>query len=195
MNKRLDRCWTKREPLGDEEQSRGEEKCLTLPLRTLMINLTPARQSPKNMRIGNQAIQGRRASLGGRVMTGRMLRWPSWLAVVVAVLVAAVGLADQPNKKTKPAPVLKPGEPAAHGIRGADFEALQTILRKAVDDKAVPGVALLLAHKSEVIFKEAFGDLKEDKPVPLSSDSKPVSATVVMTIVDQGKMRLEDPLT
>jgi CubicO group peptidase (beta-lactamase class C family) len=90
--------------------------------------------------------------------------------------------------------VLKEGQPASHGIRDADLEALRTILKKAVDDKKLPGVSLLLAHRSEVIFKEAFGDLKVDQSVKLASDSKPISATVVMTVVDQGKMRLDDPL-
>src|SRR5262249_3742013 len=91
--------------------------------------------------------------------------------------------------------VLKPGEPAAHRLRESDLEALRAILRKAVADKAMPGVALLLAHRSEIVFKEAFGDLKTDEPVKMASDTKPVAATVVMTVVDQGKMRLDDPLT
>lgn len=139
-------------------------------------------------------------------MMERVLRWASWPAVVAAAFVAGVGPAadktpaGEPQKKTKaapakPAPVLKPGELAAHGLREADLEALRTILRKAVADKAVPGVALLLAHRGEVVFKEAFGDLKIDEPVKMASDTKPVAATVVMTVVDQGKLRLDDPLT
>ncbi|HZV04471.1 MAG TPA: serine hydrolase domain-containing protein [Gemmataceae bacterium] len=125
--------------------------------------------------------------------------WMVGVAVVAAVLIAGVGAAADkapPAKsKAKSAPVLKPGDPTAHGLREADLDALRNILQKAVDDKTVPGVALLLAHKSEIIFKEAFGDLKVDQPVKLASDSKPISATVVMVVVDQGKMRLDDPLT
>jgi CubicO group peptidase (beta-lactamase class C family) len=137
-------------------------------------------------------------------MAKRVRCWASGLILVL--LVAGLGTADdkappgksQAKPKTPPAksaPVLKEGQPSAHGLREADIEGLRTILQKAVEDKTVPGVSLLLAHKSEVIFKEAFGDLKVDQPVKLASDSKPISATVVMTIVDQGKMRLDDPLT
>jgi CubicO group peptidase (beta-lactamase class C family) len=99
------------------------------------------------------------------------------------------------NVAAKPAPVLKSGKPADHGVREADFEALRHILQKAVDDKSLPGASILLAHRGEIIFKEAFGDLKVDQPVKLASDSKPVAATVVMVVVDQGKLRLDDPLT
>lgn len=139
-------------------------------------------------------------------MAKRIRYWAAGLTVVVTALVAGAGSAvgqlpsskSQGKPKTaaaKPAPVLKSGNPSAHGLREDDLDGLRTILQKAVDDKTAPGVALLLAHKSEVIFKEAFGDLKVDQPVKLASDSKPISATVVMTIVDQGKMRLDDPLT
>src|ERR1700733_7785323 len=49
---------------------------------------------------------------------------------------------------------LKPGDPHAHGLTDTDLDALRSILRKAVDDRTVPGVSLLLVHKGEVIFKE-----------------------------------------
>jgi CubicO group peptidase (beta-lactamase class C family) len=133
-------------------------------------------------------------------MTQRVLRWTVRSAVLISALVAGMGLAREPQEKAKaapakPAPVLKPGDPSAHGLRDADLEALRTILRKAVDDKGVPGVGLLLAFKGEVVFREAFGNIKVDEPVRMASDTKPVAATVVMTLVDQGKMRLDDPLT
>ncbi len=132
--------------------------------------------------------------------------WRMGLLLVVLPLVVGMGSAASetptgrtPEKPkavaTKPAPVLKPGNPTAHGLRGTDLEALRTILQKAVDDKTVPGISLLLAHKGEVVFKEAFGDLKVDRPARLASDSKPISATAVMVVVDRGKMRLDDPVT
>ncbi len=139
-------------------------------------------------------------------MTRRTLGGVAGLVIFVIAVIAGVGPApgQQAGGKSRDksragrstaAPVLKPGKPAAHGVREADLEGLRGILRKAVDDKKLPGVSLLLAHKGEVLFREAFGDLKVDQAVKMASDSKPVSATVVMVLVDQGKMRLDDPLT
>ncbi len=143
---------------------------------------------------------------GGSAMRLRIGYWRTGLFLVVVPLFVGIGSAANktPTGKTqekpravatKPAPVLKPGNPTAHGLRATDLEALRAILQNAVDDKTVPGIALLLAHKGEVVFKEAFGDLKVDRPARLASDSKPISATVVMVVVDQGKMRLDDPVT
>ena len=90
--------------------------------------------------------------------------------------------------------LLHPGDPHQHGLTDADLDSLRTLLRKAVDDRIVPGVSLLLAHKGEVIFKEAFGDLSVDQKAVMASSSKPVTATVVMILVDQGKLALDDPI-
>src|SRR5262245_56369129 len=136
--------------------------------------------------------------LGGCVMIRRVRCWLTGFAILVAVLNVEVAANQKPAKKppenprkatAKPAPVLKPGNPADHGVQEADFDAVRSILQKAVDDKTVPGASMLLAHRGEIIFKEAFGDLKVDQPAKLASDSKPVAATVVMIVVDQGKLR------
>ncbi len=139
-------------------------------------------------------------------MTRRVLGGLTGLAVLVAAVIAgagpapgqqAAGKSREKSRAGRPAdaPVLRPGKPAAHGLREADLEALRGILRKAVESNKLPGVSLLLAHKGEVLFREAFGDLDVEKPVRMASDSKPVAATAVMAVVDQGKMRLDDPLT
>ena len=45
-----------------------------------------------------------------------------------------------------------------------------------------------------MIFKEAFGNLAVDQKVLMASSSKPVTATVLMILVDQGKLALDDPV-
>jgi CubicO group peptidase (beta-lactamase class C family) len=49
----------------------------------------------------------------------------------------------------------------------------------------VPGISLLVAHRGEVIFKEAYGNLKVDQKVQMASSSKPVTATLLMILVDR----------
>jgi CubicO group peptidase (beta-lactamase class C family) len=90
--------------------------------------------------------------------------------------------------------LLRPGDPHAHGLTDTDLDSLRAILQKAVADHTVPGVSLLLAHKGEIIFREAFGNLAVDQKVLMASSSKPVTATVVMILVDQGKLALDDPV-
>ena len=102
---------------------------------------------------------------------------------------------EPPTKAEAPRPqVLWPGDPHAHGLSDENLDAMRVILRKAVDDRVVPGISLLLAHKGEIIFKEAFGDLRLDQKVQMASSSKPVTATLLMILVDQGKLALDDPI-
>jgi CubicO group peptidase (beta-lactamase class C family) len=90
--------------------------------------------------------------------------------------------------------LLQPGDPHAHGLTDTDLNSLRAILRQAVENHTVPGVSLLLAHKGEVIFKEAFGNFSVDQKALMASSSKPVTATVVMILLDQGKISLDDPV-
>jgi CubicO group peptidase (beta-lactamase class C family) len=90
--------------------------------------------------------------------------------------------------------LLRPGDPHTHGVTDTNLDALRAILRQAVEDHTVPGVSLLLAHKGEVIFKEAFGNLAVDQKALMASSAKPVTATVVMILADQSKLSLDDPI-
>jgi CubicO group peptidase (beta-lactamase class C family) len=124
------------------------------------------------------------------------------LGVVVAAIVSlticreSVRAAEPPAVKVDAAPpqILRPGDPHAHGLTDAGLDSLRAILRKAVDDRTVPGVSLLLAHKGEVIFKEAFGNLTIDQQALMASSSKPVTATLLLILADQKKLALDDPI-
>jgi CubicO group peptidase (beta-lactamase class C family) len=120
--------------------------------------------------------------------------------LVAPLALLGIGLtharADEPPppRADRPPQWLRPGDPHAHGLTDKDLEALRSILRQAVDNKVVPGVSLLLARRGEVIFKEAYGDLKLDQKVQMASSSKSVTATLLMILVDQGKLALDDPV-
>jgi len=134
-----------------------------------------------------------------RLMTGR-------LNIVLGILIATLSAWDLCGKPARaveppaaqvdaaPPQILRPADPHAHGLTDADLNVLRVILRRAVDDHTVPGVSLLLAHKGEVIFKEAFGNLTVDQKVQMASSSKPVTATLIMILADQGKLSLDDPI-
>jgi CubicO group peptidase (beta-lactamase class C family) len=138
-----------------------------------------------------------------------LLGWGIGLGVGIAVGLgdfAATGsarAAEPPARGGDPTPtpagagapqLLRPGDPHAHGLTDADLGALRATLRQAVDDRVVPGVSLLLAHRGEVIFKEAFGDLPIDHKAQMASSAKPVTATVLMILADQGNLALDDPI-
>jgi CubicO group peptidase (beta-lactamase class C family) len=125
------------------------------------------------------------------------------LSGVVIAALSSLGNHSVPVRAAEPPPAkvdavrpqaLRLGNPHAHGLTAGDLDELRALLRKGVDDRTVPGVSLLLTHQGEVIFKEAFGNLSVDQKVLMASSSKPVTATLLLILADQGKLALDDPI-
>ncbi|MDB3941604.1 beta-lactamase family protein [Verrucomicrobiales bacterium] len=82
------------------------------------------------------------------------------------------------------------------------LDSLAEIMNQAVTDKQVAGASFIVVHQGEVVFREGFGyaDIESKRPftadelLPIASVSKPFMASVVMALVDQGKMNLDDPV-
>jgi CubicO group peptidase (beta-lactamase class C family) len=125
-------------------------------------------------------------------MLGMIIAALSFLAISIDSALGADDLIIE--KRERGAQFLRSGDPRAHGLTDTDLDSLRATLRKAVDNQTVPGVSLLLAHKGEVIFKEAFGNITVDQKVLMASSSKPVTTTVLMILADQGKLALDDPV-
>ena len=89
-----------------------------------------------------------------------------------------------------------------HGLNEQQLVSLADIMQQAVDQQAIAGCSFLIVHRGEVVFREAFGfaDIELERAfttnelVPIASVSKPVLASVVMALVDQGKLTLDDPV-
>jgi CubicO group peptidase (beta-lactamase class C family) len=82
------------------------------------------------------------------------------------------------------------------------LDSLAEIMNQAVTDKQVAGASFIVMHQGEVVFREGFGyaDIESMRPftadelLPIASVSKPFMASVVMALVDQGKLNLDDPV-
>jgi CubicO group peptidase (beta-lactamase class C family) len=82
------------------------------------------------------------------------------------------------------------------------LDSLAEIMNQAVTDKQVAGASFIVIHQGEVVFREGFGyaDIESMRPftadelLPIASVSKPFMASVVMALVDQGKLNLDDPV-
>ena len=84
---------------------------------------------------------------------------------------------------------LRLGDPEMHGVTASEINALRTILSQSGQRQNRTGRILAAWHKGDVIFKEAFGNLTIDQKVLMASSSKPVTATVLVILADQGKLR------
>jgi CubicO group peptidase (beta-lactamase class C family) len=91
---------------------------------------------------------------------------------------------------------------AAHGFSAAQRSQLREVWQWGIENRFVPGGAMLVVHRGEVIFREAFGvaDLETKPPFPvdapcrLASVTKPYTATLLAMLVEQGKVGWDDPV-
>lgn len=94
--------------------------------------------------------------------------------------------------------------PAAFAQEKPVLPAVHAAMAQAVEAKTVPGMLVLLAQDGKVLHREALGvaggtgggvPLKEDTVIWLASMSKPIAAAAIMILVEEGKVRLDDPVS
>ena len=82
-------------------------------------------------------------------------------------------------------------------------ERLDTFLRASVEAGDVPGIVAMVVGRDSTIYMGAFGKAAVAQNLPMMPDSifriasmtKPVTSLAAMMLVDQGQLRLDDPVT
>jgi uncharacterized protein YbbC (DUF1343 family)/CubicO group peptidase (beta-lactamase class C family) len=87
----------------------------------------------------------------------------------------------------------------------ADLSALDSVIQTAVQNRDIPGAVLLVGHDGQVVYRKAFGErsleptrsaMTADTIFDLASLTKVIATTTaVMQLVEQGRIRLNDPVT
>ena len=117
----------------------------------------------------------------------------------IFIAALSLGLAFLPTagcsrRPTPPGSNDAPPAPAAPApAESYDFTALDRILERAAP--RLGGYALVLVKDGRVVYRKAFGRFSADKVVPVASASKWLSGAVIMALVDEGRLRLDDPVS
>lgn len=118
---------------------------------------------------------------------------------------AAVGAPGAPGPHAKLAAELGLpwAESEAQGFSTAGLDALHHDFRKLVDDKKLAGVTTLVARHGKVVHLDTYGkadatagtDLKPDSIFRIASMTKPTVGVAMMQLYEQGKWKLDDPVS
>lgn len=111
-------------------------------------------------------------------------------AVLVAGCASTVGTA--PSGSPSPAPSAAPDYSAA----------LSTQIPQAMDDNAIPGAVVLIQSPTRGDWSATFGTAELGAEVPLSlddsfrigSNTKTMTSTVILQLVQEGRLSLEEPI-
>lgn len=123
------------------------------------------------------------------------------LFTILMVVLAVTAIAQ--TKSIKKSPPLVEGTPESVGISSERLERITTMLEKAVSNGDVPGAVALVARNGKIVYYKAFGksdneagkDLKRDDIFRIASQSKAITATAVMILWEEGKFKLDDPIS
>ena len=96
------------------------------------------------------------------------------------------------------APAVSSGEESSSASGGR----MAAVLQPFVDSHTLAGAVVLVADKNKVLDVEAVGyaDVAAKKPMQtdcvfwIASQSKPITAAALMMLVDEGKVKLDDPV-
>jgi len=94
-------------------------------------------------------------------------------------------------------------KPEEVGLSSERLQRIHEAVQRHIDAKDVSGAVTLVARKGRLAHLEAHGlmDIESRKPMPkdgifrLASMSKPITGAAVMMLVEDGKIRLNDPVS
>ena len=117
-------------------------------------------------------------------------------ALTVVAIVAVMGL--QLVAGTIPV-----GKPEEVGLSSERLKRIGEAVQRHIEANNVAGAVTLVARKGRIAHFEARGmmDLESKKPMPkdglfrLASMSKPITGVAIMMLVEEGKVRLTDPVS
>jgi CubicO group peptidase (beta-lactamase class C family) len=120
---------------------------------------------------------------------------PLLTAVLLATALAPVAAAHAQAARA-------PDSRAAVGLAPAARDTLRATIRRLLDSAGVASVAVAVVRDGEVLWEEGFGYADIARRVPatpttrysIASITKPMTATAVMQLVEQGRVGLDRPI-
>jgi CubicO group peptidase (beta-lactamase class C family) len=135
-------------------------------------------------------------------MSARTLAWSAALPLL-AVLMLAAPDREPTGKASRAKPGLSTVKPEEVGVSSGRLRRINDMVRRHINANRISGAVTLVARRGSVVHFEAQGlmDLETKKPMRkdalfvLASMTKPVTGVAVLMLVEEGKVRLADPLS
>jgi uncharacterized protein YbbC (DUF1343 family)/CubicO group peptidase (beta-lactamase class C family) len=120
--------------------------------------------------------------------------------VIMGLLISTVGWASVVKGQVEPASK-RSAMPEESDVR---LSGVDSIIQKAIADGNIPGAVLLVGHEGKVIYRKAYGEralepgrepMTLDTIFDLASLTKVIATTTaMMQLMEQGKVRMNDPV-
>ncbi|MFK7812818.1 MAG: serine hydrolase domain-containing protein [Maribacter sp.] len=106
------------------------------------------------------------------------------------------------SKSVKNTMPLEKGSATEQGISSERLAKIDAMLKDAIRENEIPGAVALIARNGKIIFHNAYG-IADDKNhkmdngaiFRIASQTKAITSTAVMMLWEEGKFRLDDPIS
>lgn len=131
-------------------------------------------------------------------MEFRQLLPKNALMVIMALCIACAST-QQPSRQS-----FITGKPAENvGVSTQRMERVDSICKLWIENGTLPHATAMVVRKGQVVFHEAYGWRDMDKQIPMQKDdifrnasqSKAITSVALMTLYEQGKFGLDEPIS
>jgi CubicO group peptidase (beta-lactamase class C family) len=116
---------------------------------------------------------------------------------------------SQPDSRKSPPPfgkstaLLTESSAEDEGMSEARLGRIDAMLEEAIELEQIPGAVALVARNGKIVYHKAFGmadnessrSLQSDDIFRIASQTKAITSTAVMMLWEEGKFRLDDPIS
>lgn len=117
--------------------------------------------------------------------------------------IVGVGLLSQTTLLAQTSGLLHIGAPAQNGFSEERLGRIDKVIQQYIDSGWIKGAVGFIAHDGAIVYDKAFGinnvqtgsKLKTDDIFRIASQTKAITSVAVMTLFEEGKFLLDDPIS
>ncbi len=102
-----------------------------------------------------------------------------------------------------PAQTLPKAKPEEVGLSTERLQRINEVIQRYIDSNQISGAVTLVARKGRIVHYEAHGlmnleaktPIRKDALFRMASSTKPVAGVAIMMLMEEGKVRLSDPVS
>lgn len=123
------------------------------------------------------------------------------LSFLACMCLSLMATAQTPSIRFSPP--LKEAAPGSVGMSAERLDLIGNMCNQAIQNGEVPGIVALVARDGKIVYYKAFGkadnasgrNLKQDDIFRIASQSKAITSTAVMMLWEEGRFKLDDPIS
>jgi CubicO group peptidase (beta-lactamase class C family) len=120
--------------------------------------------------------------------------------LIIAVVLGAAALAPRLHVDARS---VANGKPEEVGLSSERLQRITQLNQRYIDDKLLSGVVSLVGRRGRIAYFEAQGSMdleahtamRKDAVFRIASMSKPVTGVAILMLMEEGKLRLTDPVS